>query len=266
MTGLAFPDISPIMFSIGPVAIRWYSMAYLIGILAGWWLIRRNAEKYQTGLTPQHIEDLIFYLTLGVVLGGRLGYAVFYGGREMWAEPWHILELWKGGMSFHGGVLGVILAVWLFARKYRFRFLLLTDLVVLYLPIGLFLGRLANFVNDELWGRVTDVPWAVRFPAGGYLPRHPSQLYEALLEGVVMFVVLNFLWRYKCVREKNGTVSALFVILYGLFRIVVEQFREPDAHMGFFFGGITMGQMLSVPLIAIGVLVLCKIWRVKPLM
>lgn len=255
MTGLDFPQISPIMLNIGPLAIRWYSMAYLLGILAGWFLINRNIERYKLGLKRQNVEDLIFYLTLGIILGGRLGYAVFYGGRLMWSEPWRILEIWKGGMSFHGGVAGVIIAVWLYARKINYKFLGLTDLVVLYAPIGIFLGRLANFANDELWGRVTDVPWAIKFPAGGYLPRHPSQLYEAFFEGLVMFAVLNWLWRYQWVRERSGLVSALFILFYGVFRISMEQFREPDQHMGFFFGGITMGQILSLPLIAAGLAV-----------
>lgn len=256
MTGLDYPTISPIMFAIGPLAIRWYSMAYLVGIVAGWWLINRNVRKYELGLTKQNVEDLIFYLTLGIIVGGRLGYAIFYGGKEMWLEPWHILELWKGGMSFHGGVSGVIIATWIYARKINYGFLGLTDLIVLYCPIGIFLGRLANFANDELWGRVSEVPWVIKFPSGGYLPRHPSQLYEAFFEGLLMFVVLNFLWRYKTVRERSGIVSSLFIILYGLFRIVMEQYREPDAQLGFFFGHITMGQMLSVPLVVTGLIVI----------
>ena len=159
-------------------------------------------------------------------------------------------------MSFHGGIIGVILAIWYFARKIHYPFLGLTDLVVLYAPIGIFLGRLANFVNDELWGRPTDVAWAVKFPSGGYIPRHPSQIYEALTEGVLMFLVLNFLWRYKAVREKVGVTSALFAILYATFRMSMEQFRQPDAQLGFFFGSITMGQMLSCPLLIAGLWVL----------
>lgn len=261
MSGFDFPMISPIMIELGPLAIRWYSMAYLVGILVGWYLINRNVEKYQFGLTRQQVEDLIFYLTLGIIVGGRLGYALFYGGKAMWFEPWRILEIWKGGMSFHGGALGVIVAMYLYARKINCAFLRLTDLVVLYAPIGIFLGRLANFANDELWGRVTDVPWAVRFPSGGYLPRHPSQLYEAFFEGLVMFVALNWLWRYPLVRRSQGVVSALFIVLYGVFRICLEQFREPDRQLGFFFGGVTMGQMLSVPLIVVGAWVICRSFK-----
>ena len=256
MTGLTYPEISPIAFSLGPIDIRWYSLAYLTGILAAWFLLLRNNDKNKLGYSRQQIEDLAFYVTLGIIIGGRLGYAVFYGGAEMWLKPWRLLELWKGGMSFHGGIAGVIGAVWLFARKYQFKFLAITDLVVLYTPIGMFLGRIANFINDELWGRETDVPWAVRFPNGGYVPRHPSQLYEAFFEGIIIFIVLNLMWRLPKVRERSGIVSAMFVLLYGVFRILMEQFRQPDVQLGFFFGGITMGQMLSVPLIAAGAWVL----------
>lgn len=261
MTGLDFPNISPIMFSLGPVAIRWYSMAYLIGIIFGWLMINRNVEKNKLGLQKAQVEDFMFYLTLGIVIGGRLGYAVFYGGREMWLEPWHLLEIWKGGMSFHGGAAGVIAATWLYSRKINYSFLRLTDLVVLYAPLGIFLGRLANFANDELWGRAASVPWAVKFPSGGYVPRHPSQLYEAFFEGLLMFIILNWLWQYKRVREARGLVSALFIICYGCFRIALEQFREPDAQLGYFFGSITMGQMLSVPLIIIGLFVVWKVLK-----
>lgn len=260
MIGLEFPDISPIIFSIGPLSIRWYSMAYLIGILFGWLMINRNVEKYQLGLERAQVEDFIFYITFGIIIGGRLGYAIFYGGSSMWLKPWHLLEIWKGGMSFHGGVAGVMLATWLYSRKIKYSFLGLTDLVVLYAPLGIFLGRLANFANDELWGRVTTVPWAIRFPSGGYEPRHPSQLYEAFFEGLLMFIVLNWLWRYSRIRNAKGMVSALFVVCYGCFRIAMEQFREPDAQLGFFFGGVTMGQMLSVPLIVVGLLVIWIVW------
>lgn len=252
MIGLEFPDVSPIIFSIGPVAIRWYSMAYLVGIILAWLLIKRNIKKYDLPLDSDKLEDLVFYITLGIIIGGRLGYVLFYGGNSFWRNPVQILEVWKGGMSFHGGVLGVIAGAYLFARKIKYKFLGITDLVVLYAPIGIFCGRLANFINDELWGRVTDVAWAVRFPNGGYLPRHPSQLYEAFFEGIVIFVLLNWLWRYKYVRERNGFVSALFVLSYGIFRVLMEQFREPDEQLGFFFGNITMGQILSLPLMIVG--------------
>ena len=263
MNGLNFPDVSPIIFSIGPVVIRWYSLAYLAGIVIGWLLIKRNVKRNGLPLSQENIEDFIFYLTLGIIAGGRLGYVLFYGGNVFWQNPLLIFELWKGGMSFHGGVLGVIIATWLFARKINYKFLALTDLIVLYAPIGIFFGRLANFVNDELWGRVTNVPWAIKFPNGGYLPRHPSQLYEAFFEGVLMFLILNFLWRYQWVRQKNGFVSSLFIIFYGVFRILMEQFREPDAQMGFYFEYFTMGQILSIPLIILGSVVIAILLQNK---
>lgn len=256
MNGFDFPDISPVMFTLGPVAVRWYSMAYLLGIIFGWVMLKCNVKKNNLALSETNIEDLIFYVTLGIILGGRLGYVLFYGQDVYWHNPLQIFAIWHGGMSFHGGIIGVILAIWYFARKIHYPFLGLTDLVVLYAPIGIFLGRLANFVNDELWGRPTDVAWAVKFPSGGYIPRHPSQIYEALTEGVLMFLVLNFLWRYKAVREKVGVTSALFAILYATFRMSMEQFRQPDAQLGFFFGSITMGQMLSCPLLIAGLWVL----------
>lgn len=263
MIGFAYPEISPIIVAIGPLAIRWYSMAYLVGIVLGWILINRNVKKYSLSLEKQQVEDFVFYLTIGIIIGGRLGYAIFYGGAEMWLKPWHLLELWKGGMSFHGGVLGVIVAIWLYSKKINYDFFKLTDLVVLYAPIGIFLGRIANFINDELWGRITNVSWAVRFPNGGYLPRHPSQLYEGLLEGVLMFVILNLMWQSSMIRKKSGLVSAVFVLLYGLFRCFLEQFREPDAQLGYFWGMITMGQLLSIPLILVGLLVIYYNLRAK---
>jgi len=263
MTGLAYPEISPIAFALGPLAIRWYSLAYLFGILAAWAMLWYHNRRYKLGYTSVQMEDLVFYITMGIIIGGRLGYAIFYGSAEMWMKPWHLLELWKGGMSFHGGVVGVIIAAWLFARNYKWSFFQATDLVAIYSPIGIFCGRLANFVNDELWGRETDVAWAIRFPAGGYVPRHPSQLYEAFFEGLILFVLLNWLWSIKKIREHFGIVSGLFVLLYGIFRMSLEQFRQPDAQLGFFFGNITMGQMLSVPLIITGIAVIIWAWRIK---
>lgn len=258
VNGLAYPDISPIIFSLGPIAIRWYSMAYLVGIVSAWLLLKRNVEKNNIPLTKENLEDLVFEATLGIILGGRLGYVLFYGTSVFWQNPLQILAIWQGGMSFHGGILGVILALWHFSYRVKMPFLRISDLVVPYAPIGIFLGRLANFVNDELWGRVTDVPWAVRFPNGGYLPRHPSQLYEAMAEGVLMFIVLNVLWHYKWVRERTGFVAGMFGFLYALMRISMEQFREPDVQLGFFFKYITMGQILSLPLLIAGIWV---IWR-----
>ena len=265
MTGLAYPEISPIIFSIGPVAIRWYSMAYLVGIISAWLLVKRQVRIYHIPLTKTNLEDLVFDVTMGIILGGRLGYVLFYGNSVFWEHPLQILAIWNGGMSFHGGIIGVILAIWYFSYRIKIPFLKITDLAVLYAPIGIFLGRLANFVNDELWGRVTDVAWAIRFPNGGYLPRHPSQIYEALAEGVAIFVILNILWRFKWVRERTGFVSGAFGALYAIMRMSMEQFREPDQQLGFFFNSITMGQMLSLPFLIAGVWVMVRaVKKFKP--
>ena len=254
MTGFEFPDISPIMFSFAGISIRWYSMAYLGGIVLAWGLLLRDIKKYDLKIENTAVEDVIFYITIGIIAGGRIGYALFYGADWFWQKPWQIFALWNGGMSFHGGAVGAVLGLLYAARRQKICFWQLTDLAALYAPIGIFFGRLANFVNDELWGRVTDVPWAVRFPSGGYLPRHPSQLYEALCEGLFILVALNLLWRFlPKFRERKGTVSALFVIFYATFRILLENFRQPDAQLGFYFGVVTMGQILSLPLLVFGI-------------
>lgn len=258
MTGFAYPEISPIIVQIGPWALRWYSMAYLFGILFGWWLAAKRIKKYQIPLTKNNLEDIVFYFTLGVILGGRLGYVLAYGTEKFWLNPLEIFAVWHGGMSFHGGIVGVIIAMYLAAKHVNFSFLKLTDFTAPLVPVGIFLGRLANFVNDELWGRVTNVAWAVRFPNGGYLPRHPSQLYEACLEGVVLFVILNLMWTNKQCRERKGFISGAFLLGYALFRMLLEQFREPDAQLGFLWSGVTMGQLLSLPALLGGVYLLSK--------
>ena len=258
MTGFAYPEISPIIVQIGPLALRWYSMAYLFGILFGWWLAAKRIKKYQIPLTKNNLEDIVFYFTLGVILGGRLGYVLAYGTEKFWLNPLEIFAVWHGGMSFHGGIVGVIIAMYLAAKHVNFSFLKLTDFTAPLVPVGIFLGRLANFVNDELWGRVTNVAWAVRFPNGGYLPRHPSQLYEACLEGVVLFVILNLMWTNKQCRERKGFISGAFLLGYALFRMLLEQFREPDAQLGVLWSGVTMGQLLSLPALLGGVYLLSK--------
>lgn len=258
MTGFAYPEISPIIVQIGPLALRWYSMAYLFGILFGWWLAAKRIKKYQIPLTKNNLEDIVFYFTLGIILGGRLGYVLAYGTEKFWLNPLEIFAVWHGGMSFHGGIVGVIIAMYLAAKHVNFSFLKLTDFTAPLVPVGIFLGRLANFVNDELWGRVTNVAWAVRFPNGGYLPRHPSQLYEACLEGVVLFVILNLMWTNKQCRERKGFISGAFLLGYALFRMLLEQFREPDAQLGFLWSGVTMGQLLSLPALLGGVYLLSK--------
>lgn len=253
-----FPAISPVIFSIGPFALRWYAMAYLTSIVITWVLLGKTIKKYNISITAVQLDDLVFYATMGIILGGRLGYVLFYGNGYFLHNPLEILAVWNGGMSFHGGIIGVIIGLWLFTRKAKLPYLQVTDLVSLYVPIGIFLGRLANFVNDELWGRITTVPWAVKFPAGGYLPRHPSQLYEAASEGIILFVILNLLWRKTYVREHVGIISATFLICYAFSRMCMELFREPDVQIGYLSGGITLGQYLSLPFLLLGLFILHK--------
>ncbi|MBR3502020.1 MAG: prolipoprotein diacylglyceryl transferase [Alphaproteobacteria bacterium] len=262
MTGFAYPGISPVIFSLGFIEVRWYSMAYLVGILLGWWLAEARAKKYNWGLSKTNCEDLAFAVTLGIIAGGRLGYVLFYGEGQYWQNPLEIFAVWHGGMSFHGGIIGVITATYIFARMIKYPYLKITDLVAPVVPIGIFFGRLANFINGELWGRVTDVAWAVRFPRGGYLPRHPSQIYEAFLEGIALFIVLNLMWRNKWCREHNGVISGTFLLGYAACRLIVEQYREPDVQLGFLWLGLTMGQWLSVPITLLGAYLIARqIWK-----
>jgi phosphatidylglycerol:prolipoprotein diacylglycerol transferase len=264
MNGLAYPNISPVMFSIGAFDLRWYSLAYLFGIALAWFFMYRDIQKYALPITKKNLDDTMFNITLGIILGGRLFYVLFYNFNMFLDHPLEIFALWHGGMSFHGGLLGVIFALYYSARKIKYPFFGLTDLAALYTPLGLFLGRIANFINDELWGRPTDVPWAVRFPSGGYLPRHPSQLYEAALEGLLLFILLQILWRCSRVRAKKGFISGVFLGCYGLFRMIAECFRQPDAQLGFIYQNITMGQILSLPIFLFGVgLVLFSLQKTK---
>lgn len=253
---LTYPEISPVAFHFFTLDVRWYSLAYLFGIVAAWYLMWRNIRKYQLDISRKALDDTIFNITLGIILGGRIFYVLFYNFSLFLTHPLEIFALWHGGMSFHGGLVGAILGLFFSARQMKYPFFGLTDLAALYTPIGLFLGRLANFVNDELWGRVTTVSWAVKFPNGGFEPRHPSQIYEALLEGVLLFVILNFLWRFEKVRQKQGLISGLFLALYGIFRMFVECFREPDGQLGFIFSSVTMGQLLSMPVVILGVAIM----------
>jgi phosphatidylglycerol:prolipoprotein diacylglycerol transferase len=253
---LPFPNFDPVLISIGPFAIRWYALAYVAGILAGWWLARRIAgtKELWSGRTPisaVDVDDVIVWCALGIVLGGRLGYVLFYQPAYYAAHPLEIFVLWRGGMSFHGGFIGTVLALVLFAWRRRIPVLSMLDLAAIVTPIGLFLGRLANFVNGELWGRPADVPWAVVFPHAGPLPRHPSQLYEAALEGILLFLILYFAM-HRGALARPGLIGGLFVGGYGVMRILGELFREPDAQLGFLAGGLTMGMLLSLPMVAIG--------------
>jgi phosphatidylglycerol:prolipoprotein diacylglycerol transferase len=260
---LPFPDIDPIAVALGPIAIRWYSLAYIVGLVAGWRYCRRLAARPPKAIDPDAFDDFLLWATLGVVLGGRLGYVLFYKPAFFIDNPLEVFVLWRGGMSFHGGAAGVILAIILFARKRGVSWLSLGDLVGCAVPIGLFLGRLANFVNGELYGRAADVPWAMVFPFDPeQVPRHPSQLYEAALEGIVLFLLLYLLARRGWL-ERPGAIGGAFLAGYGLARIVVEFFREPDAHLGFLLGFTTMGQVLSLPLVIAGAILIAWGWRAK---
>ena len=251
---LQFPVIDPIIFSIGPVSLRWYGTMYLIGFLAAMFMANKAADRSNGLWTREQVSDLLFYGFLGVILGGRVGYVLFYQFEYFLTDPLYLLQIWQGGMSFHGGLLGVILAVFIFARKTQKSFLAVGDFVVPLVPIGLGMGRLGNFINAELWGRQTDVPWAMVFPTDSLqVPRHPSQLYEFFLEGVVLFIILYVITRKP---RSLGLASGTFLIGYGIFRSIVEFFREPDAHLGLYLSFISKGQILSVPMILIGLFII----------
>ncbi len=249
---LDFPDIDPIAIQLGPLAIRWYALAYIAGIVLAWLYMRWLAKRSPVFATPAQVDDFLVWATLGIVLGGRLGYVLFYNFGYYLQHPIEILFLWQGGMSFHGGFLGVALAIYLYARHLKVRFTRFADLVCMSVPIGLFFGRIANFVNGELFGRATDVSWAVIFPAGGNVPRHPSQLYEAALEGLMLFLVFLLLELTTRTREHSGFISGLFVAAYGVSRFLVEFVRQPDDHLGTLAVGLSMGQWLSLPMVLIG--------------
>ncbi|MAR74699.1 MULTISPECIES: prolipoprotein diacylglyceryl transferase [unclassified Halomonas] len=257
---LQYPQIDPVAISLGPVQIHWYGLMYVVGLAAAWWLGRRRAHRL--GLSHDDIGDLIFYAAVGIILGGRLGYALFYGLDQLLANPLWLFRVWDGGMSFHGGLAGVLIAALLFARKHRLAFFQLTDFIVPLVPIGLGAGRLGNFINHELPGRISDVPWAMVFPPMmglGPEPRHPSALYEFALEGVVLFAVLWWLSRRP---RQRGLISGLFLVLYGAFRFTVEFVRLPDPHLGFVaFGWLTMGQLLTLPMLIAGLALV--VWSMR---
>lgn len=255
---MPFPHIDPVLIEIGPFAIRWYALAYIAGLILGWRYVITLAEAdrlwpKKSPLTRNDVDDMLLWVALGVILGGRLGYVVFYNpGHYLW-HPLEVLYVWQGGMSFHGGAAGVLAAMFLFSRARKLPLTSLMDVTSAAATIGLFFGRIANFINSELWGRVTDVPWGVVFPNGGPLPRHPSQLYEAALEGILLFAILWFLvWRLGALK-KPGVVTGAFICGYGIARTFVEFFREPDAQIGYLAGGwLTMGMALSIPMALAG--------------
>jgi len=259
---LPFPVFDPVFVELGPLQIRWYALAYIFGLVIGWAYARallRRDWLWGAVVRPQAelIDDLLLFVALGVVFGGRIGYVLFYNLPFFMAQPSEIFALWHGGMSFHGGLIGALTGVWYFAHKARVPVAPVADVCAAVAPIGLLLGRLANFIKPELWGRVSDVEWAMVFPGAGPLPRHPSQLYEAGLEGLLLFIVLAVIVRMGALR-RPWCVSGVFAVGYGIARIISEFFREPDPQLGFLFGGATMGMVLSVPLICVGLLCL---WR-----
>jgi phosphatidylglycerol:prolipoprotein diacylglycerol transferase len=256
---LPFPDFDPVLIQLGPLAIRWYALAYVAGIMLGWrWAVHlvRNSRLWRgtapTATGPQ-IDDLVLYITLGIILGGRLGYILFYKPELIWTDPLEIFRTWNGGMSFHGGLIGVSLAVFGFARRHKINVIRLGDIVAPCVPFGLFFGRIANFINGELWGRPTTLPWGIVFPRAGAEPRHPSQLYEAGLEGLTLFLVL--LWGTHAAKllPRKGALSGMFLVGYGISRILLEGVREPDRDMPHFPLGLTMGMMLSIPMVLAGI-------------
>jgi phosphatidylglycerol---prolipoprotein diacylglyceryl transferase len=255
---IPYPAIDPVLIEIGPFVIRWYALAYIAGLVIGWRWCLMLAKRPPQFVTALAVDDFLVWATLGVVLGGRLGYVLFYKPDYYFAHPLEALQVWHGGMSFHGGALGVIAAIVLFCRQRKLSILSFGDIIVCAVPIGLFFGRIANFINSELWGRVTDVPWAMVFPNGGPEPRHPSQLYEAGLEGIALFVIINGLERFTAIRLRPGALSGVFLIGYGVARSIAELFREPDAFLGYLAFGLTMGQWLSLPLIIIGLILLLR--------
>ncbi|MCW8347868.1 prolipoprotein diacylglyceryl transferase [Vibrio sp. ZSDZ65] len=257
---IEFPSIDPVLFEIGPISVRWYGLMYLVGFAFAMWLANRRADKPGSGWTREQVSDLLFAGFLGVVIGGRVGYVLFYGFDTLIQDPLYLFKVWTGGMSFHGGLLGVITAMLWYARKNGRTFFNVADFIAPLVPFGLGMGRIGNFMNSELWGRVTDVPWAIVFPNGGPLPRHPSQLYEFALEGVVLFLILN--WFIKRPRPE-GAVSGLFLLGYGCFRFLIEYVREPDAHLGLFGGFISMGQILSLPMVILGALMVAWAYKVN---
>lgn len=262
---LMYPNIDPVAFHVslpfynGSWPVHWYGLMYLVGFLGGWALLSLRARDSRRGFTQDQVSDIAFYAAIGAIVGGRIGYMFFYDFATLSANPLMLFQPWKGGMSFHGGLLGVLLVMLWYARKIKKPFLALTDFIAPVIPVGLGAGRIGNFINGELWGKITDVPWAMIFPNGGPYPRHPSQLYEFLMEGILLFTIL---WLYSKKPRPLGAVSGLFAICYGIFRCIAEFFRLPDVQIGYLaFGWLTEGQLLSIPLIMVGILLMVCAYR-----
>lgn len=250
---LQFPEIKPYIFKIGPIQLRWYGLMYLVGFVSSYFLVKKQVAKRNLDIGREQLESLYFHMILGLIIGARLGYVLFYNFSYYLSNPLDIIAVWHGGMSFHGGLIGTAIGWIIFSKRKRIPLLRIGDLVTVTAPIGLFCGRMGNFINGELYGRVTDVPWAMIFPGGGDLPRHPSQLYEAFFEGPVLFAIL---WIMKDKVKNDGVIVGLFLILYGIIRFIIEFFREPDPQVGLVFGSFSMGQILSGSMIVAGVVLL----------
>ena len=260
---LPFPEIDPIIFSIGFFHLRWYALAYLGGILLGWFMLKKITAKDGDPIGHPPLDSLINTGIIGIILGGRLVYVVFYNPSYFLSHPEKILAVWEGGLAFHGGFLGMVIAIILTARKHHVSMIGLGDLIALVAPIGIFFGRLANFINGELYGRITDVPWGVIFPRTNGEPRHPSQIYEALLEGLLLFMILVVAWRMGA-RQRPGMLMGIYISGYGIARITVENFRQPDQQLGFIVSGVTMGQILSLPMVLIGAWLIQAAFKKQP--
>jgi phosphatidylglycerol---prolipoprotein diacylglyceryl transferase len=257
---LLFPGFDPVLIQVGPLAIRWYALAYITALVVGWRLVRRLATRSPAVATPLQVDDFLTWATLGVVIGGRLGYVLFYQPGRFLAHPLEILQVWTGGMSFHGGMLGVAVAIAWYCRRERIPILGFADRISVVAPMGLGLGRIANFINGELWGREAPdwLPWAMIFPGGGPVPRHPSQIYQALMEGLILFIITWTLSRRESVRARFGMITGVFLAGYAIARSLGELFRQPDAFLGFLIAGATMGQLLSVPMLVAGIFLIVR--------
>lgn len=256
---MIFPNINPVAFSVGPFDIHWYALSYVLSIIIGWFYARKIIEKFAINISLQTLESFITWAILGIIIGGRLGYVLLYDPVKYFLDPLKILKTYEGGMSFHGGLIGLLISSYLFCYKHKISFLLLSDILAIVAPIGLFLGRIANFINGELYGRITNTPWGIVFPNSDLQTRHPSQLYEAFFEGIILFIILSYATFWHKTIKTLGLNSSIFLIFYSIFRIIIEMFREPDFHLGFIFYNVTMGQILSIPMLIIGIYLLVKI-------